>query len=129
MAYLLVTSGQLAGTSFDLTKCPVSIGRDQAQDIRLPDRHVSPSHLLVERSPDERYIIKTHPRVKLGMLVNDKAVAEAILANGDRIRIGDTEILFLATDQASHVEAVKRVRVWSTTPIAKPKKRLRPKAK
>jgi pSer/pThr/pTyr-binding forkhead associated (FHA) protein len=129
MAYLLVTSGQSAGTSFDLTKCPVSIGRDETQDIRLPERHVSPSHLLVERNANETYTVKAQPTVKLGMLVNDKAVAEAILANGDRIRIGDTEILFLATDQASQVEAVKRVRVWSTTPIAKPRKRLRRKAK
>jgi hypothetical protein len=49
------------------------------------------------------------------MTVNDSAVPEAVLVNGDRIRIGQTEMLFLATDQASQVEAIKRIRVLTAS--------------
>jgi hypothetical protein len=129
MAYLLVTSGPSAGTSFDLTKCPVSIGQDATQDIRLRDRHVSRKHLDIDRNGDETYTVKAQPKAKNGMLVNDNAAGDAVLANGDRIRVGQTEILFLATDQSSQVEAIKRVRVWSSTPIAKTTRRPRAKAK
>jgi len=112
MAYLLVTTGESAGDSFDLAQCPMSVGRDVTQNIRLRDKHVSGQHLLIDRSSEGDYTVTSQPRAKHGLLVNGDAVPQAVLANGDRIRIGETEMLFLATDQASHVEAVKRVRVW-----------------
>jgi pSer/pThr/pTyr-binding forkhead associated (FHA) protein len=111
MAYLLVTSGESAGDSFDLAQCPLSVGRDVTQNIRLRDKQVSAKHLLIDRLPDGDYTATPQPRAKHGLNVNDDAVPQAVLANGDRIRIGETEMLFLATDQASHVEAVKRIRV------------------
>jgi pSer/pThr/pTyr-binding forkhead associated (FHA) protein len=86
--------------------------------------------LVVERNADETYTIKAQPKAKNGMRVNDKSVPQAVLANGDRVRIGETEILFLATDQASQVEAVKRIRVvWSPTPTVRPTKRRLSKTK
>ena len=127
MAYLLVMSGKSAGTSFDLSKCPLSVGRDEKQDIRLLDKRVSTKHLVFDRSPDGGYSVKAEPKAKNGMLVNDQTVLEAVLGNGDRIRVGETEILFLDTDQASQVEAIKRVRVWpiqTTSPTRRVKRRV-----
>ena len=112
MAYLLVTTGQSAGTSFDVTKCPFRIGRDCTQDAQLPDESVSRKHLVIDRAADGSFIVKAQPKANNGMLVNGDAVPKAVLDNGDRIRIGETEFLFLATDRVSELEAVKRVRVW-----------------
>ena len=121
MAYLLVTSGESAGDSFDLTQCPLSVGRDVTQNIRLRDKQVSGKHLLIDRLADGDYTVVPQPRAKHGMCVNGDTVPQAVLANGDRIRIGETEMLFLATDQASHVEAVKRIRVlMPPSPVVKP---------
>ena len=121
MAYLLVTSGESAGDSFDLAQCPLSVGRDATQNIRLRDKQVSGKHLLIDRSPDGDYTVTPQPRAKRGLSVNGDAVPQAVLANGDRIRIGDTEMLFLATDQASQVEAVKRIRVlMRPSPVVTP---------
>ena len=111
MAYLLVTSGESAGDSFDVARCPLSVGRDNTQNIRLRDKQVSGKHLLIDRLTDGTFTVTPQPRAKHGLSVNGDAVPQAVLANGDRIRIGETEMLFLATDQASQVEAVKRIRV------------------
>ena len=121
MAYLLVTTGESAGDSFDLAQCPLSVGRDVTQNIRLRDKQVSGKHLLIDHLPDGSYNVTSQPRAKHGLRVNGDTVPQAVLANGDRIRIGETEMLFLATDQASHVEAVKRVRVWmQPSPVVQP---------
>src|SRR5687768_15064623 len=94
-------------------------GARRHQNIRLRDKQVSGKHLLIDRLPDGTYTVTPQPRAKHGLNVNGDAVPQAVLANGDRIRIGETEMLFLATDQASHVEAVKRVRVWmQPSPVA-----------
>jgi pSer/pThr/pTyr-binding forkhead associated (FHA) protein len=111
MAYLLVTTGKSAGNSFDLAQCPLSVGRDVTQNIRLRDKQVSGRHLLIDRLADGTFTVTPQPRATRGLSVNGDVVPQAVLANGDRIRIGDTELLFLATDQASQVEAVKRIRV------------------
>ena len=112
MAYLLVTAGQSAGTSFELNKYPFRVGRDRTQDAQLPDESVSRKHLVIDCAGDGSFVVKAQPKANNGMLVNGDAVPKAVLDNGDRIRIGATEFLFLATDRASEVEAVKRVRVW-----------------
>jgi len=113
MAYLIVTSGQSAGTSYSLKKVPLSIGRDVTRDIQLLDLQVSRKHLVVDRDADGKYTVKAEPNAKNGMLVNDQQVPTAVLNDGDRIRIGETDILFLATDQASQIDAVLKARVWS----------------
>lgn len=113
MAYLVVTSGQSAGTSYSLKKCPLSVGRDITRDIQLLDLQVSRKHLVIDRNVDGKYIAKAEPNAKNGMLVNDAQVPDAVLNDGDRIRIGETDLLFLATDQASQIDAVLKARVWS----------------
>jgi len=113
MAYLIITSGQSSGTSFSLTKCPLSVGRDVTRDIQLLDLQVSRKHLVIDRRADGKYTAKAEPNAKNGMLVNDQQVPDAVLADGDRIHIGETDLLFLATDQASKLDAVMKARVWS----------------
>ena len=113
MAYLIITSGQSSGTSFSLKKCPLSVGRDVTRDIQLLDLQVSRKHLVIDRRADGKYTAKAAPNAKNGMLVNDQQVAEAVLADGDRIHVGETDLLFLATDQASQLDAVMKARVWS----------------
>ena len=54
MAYLLVTSGPSAGTSFDLKQCPLSVGRDVTRDVQLLDMQVSRKHFTVDRTKDGR---------------------------------------------------------------------------
>jgi two-component system, NtrC family, sensor kinase len=113
MAYLIITSGQSAGTSYTLAKCPLSVGRDITRDVQLLDEQVSRKHLVIDRTPEGKYTAKAEPKAKNGMLVNDQQVAEAVLNDRDRIRIGETNLLFLATDIVSQLNAVLKARVWS----------------
>ena len=118
MAYLLITSGPSAGNSFNLNKCPVTVGREVTQDVQLMDLEVSRKHFVVHRRDDKKYSAVAQPNAKNGMMVNDKQVAEAELVDGDRIRIGDTELVFIAADDPSAIDAMKRQRVWSKQSVA-----------
>ena len=128
MAYLLITSGPSAGTSFDLKKCPLSIGREVTQDIQLLDPLVSRKHLTVQctggvAGRGGTYTITAQPNAKNGMLLNDKQVPEATLCDGDRVVIGETELTFIATDEPGKLDAIKRTRVWSKQSVAQTVKR------
>ena len=117
MPYLLVTSGPSAGNSFNLNICPVSVGREVTQDVQLMDLEVSRKHFVVQRR-GSKYTAVAQPNAKNGMMVNEKTVPEAELADGDRIRVGDTELVFVASDDPAAIDAMKRARVWSKQSVA-----------
>ncbi|MGB8951229.1 MAG: trypsin-like peptidase domain-containing protein [Candidatus Aminicenantales bacterium] len=94
-AYLLGQSGPLMGNKFPVGKGSVRIGRDSARcQIVLTDETVSREHAVVEPTPDGkavriRGLSGTNPTY-----VNDRAITEAELKEGDQVRIGKTIFLF-----------------------------------
>jgi len=113
MAWLIVTSGaaQSVGQSFNLDKCPLSIGRDVTQDIQIVDAKVSKRHATVRRD-GEGYVI-AEKSAKNGIYVNGKRAAEATLSDGDRIVLGETQLTFRLTFDPAEINALKKERVMS----------------
>ena len=73
----------------------VSIGRSSEADIQIDDRYASSIHARV--FPGAGGFILEDMRSTNGTLLNDRPVeGEAGLEHGDRIVIGDTELIFEA---------------------------------
>jgi Nif-specific regulatory protein len=90
---LLATSGAFEGKTFALNGGEVSVGREKANDIYLPDRSVSRRHCLIKEQ-DGVFRILDFASFN-GTLVNDVPVKEQTLRHGDRITIGNILFFFL----------------------------------
>jgi pSer/pThr/pTyr-binding forkhead associated (FHA) protein len=115
MAYLIIQSGKQKGQAFKLDKCPLSAGREVTRDIQVVDPKVSRKHFIVDQDksagPDTYTIVAVSQTN--GVHVNGTRIDAATrLANGDYIRVGDTEIVFVASDPA-RIDALKRFREFS----------------
>jgi pSer/pThr/pTyr-binding forkhead associated (FHA) protein len=97
-AWLEVTSGKLKGAEFILDKFmspngpSAIIGSDALKaDIALPDPDVAPQHALLSGAG-------THFNLKDlslgGTLVNNRRVEQARLANMQKIRVGNTDLVY-----------------------------------
>ncbi len=73
----------------------VTIGRSSEADIRIEDRYASSIHARVFPGPGG--FILEDMRSTNGTLLNGQTLeGEALLKSGDRIGIGDTELIFEA---------------------------------
>ena len=108
MACLIITSGDNAGSSFDLSKAPLSAGRDAVRDIQIVDPKVSRRHFVIKKDGDGFSIIEQD--AKNGVYINGKKLAEAKLKDGDRIVVGNTELTFLESSDPAAIDALKKLR-------------------
>lgn len=104
---LAAIAGKLKGSIFPLDDKPVVIGRETAAEICLADRAVSRRHSRVEPNGDQFWL--SDLQSLNGTFVNDVPVKQRALQHGDRIRIGDTQFLFLLHEgdvpsKSSHIE-------------------------
>ncbi|MCA1608852.1 MAG: FHA domain-containing protein, partial [Acidobacteria bacterium] len=86
---LTVTSGTLAGQSFDLETGFLTIGRSEMCSVRFDpfgERIASKQHAFIEAEPDGYYI--TDNQSTNGTFVNGESVQRIKLASGDHIRFG-----------------------------------------
>ncbi len=110
MASLVVTSGDKVGTSFQLANRPLSAGRDPARDIRIIDPKVSRKHFLIRRDGDD-YVLVPFQSLN-GVIVNgDKIEDQVVLADRDKIQVGDTTLRFRAADDPDRTEALEEYKV------------------
>ncbi len=79
---------------FELDSSEVSIGRDSENNIPVDHPSISRIHCFITRK-EEFYEIKDNDSTN-GVLVNGKKVKKAILNNGDIIKLGDKEFVFIA---------------------------------
>jgi Nif-specific regulatory protein len=113
VAKLIVADGPDAGTEFDLDVESgqlrlgdrLSVGRDPQAAVPLSDPAVSREHFRLEVSPRGFRLIDCGSRNRT--YVNGRAVKEEILADGDTIRVGDTELRYEGTIEALHSEGVE----------------------
>jgi pSer/pThr/pTyr-binding forkhead associated (FHA) protein len=113
MAYLEVTSGEQIGICFRLAERPIIGGRDPAAEIQLLDPLVSRRHFqILPRSG--QYGIR-ELRSRNGVWVNDLPILGiSPLRDGDRVRIGDTSMLFHASELTGRPDALQSHRDAST---------------
>ena len=87
----------------------LSIGRDSNNDIQIIDAKVSRRHSTIEKRM-EGYFVKDLGS-RNGTFLNGVAISENTLANGDRIKVGDTEIMFEVEPLVDFAEDINKMHV------------------
>lgn len=93
MPRLAAISGKLKGAIFTLTEEALVIGRETAANLCLADASVSRRHSKIEKK-DEQYVITDLESLN-GTFINDVPIRSRPLEHGDRVRIGDSQFVFL----------------------------------
>ncbi|HEU5116590.1 MAG TPA: FHA domain-containing protein, partial [Isosphaeraceae bacterium] len=115
MASLFVIQGADQGRRFELRPSPMAMGRDVSNPIRLHDHEVSRRHAELRPSPgsaesDAFQVVDLGSAN--GTYVNDQPVDQVLLRSGDRLRVGQTVMLF-HQGAASSRELTERVDLLS----------------
>jgi len=93
---LTAISGRLKGSVFSIEDLPVVIGRETSATLCVADASVSRRHSQIEREA-ESFVIEDLESLN-GTFVNDVPVKRRELEHGDRVRIGDSQFIFLTHD-------------------------------
>lgn len=100
MPSLVIIEGQNEGAHFPLSGALVSVGRDEGCNIQILDQTVSRKHLQIRLEAALGKHVAADYRSAHGVFINDKQISgETILSDGDRIRIGQTTLVYLAADE------------------------------
>ena len=100
---LIVIAGAARGRSVRLDGT-TTIGRDERNDLPIPDPALSRQHCIIERH-GERVILKDMAS-KNGVFVNGCPISERTLADGDQVRIGDSAFVVLMLGNAPPADPV-----------------------
>lgn len=122
MASLVVIEGQGQGTHYPLKEPLVSFGRDDTCTYQILDSLVSRKHLQVRRDDRLGRHVAGDYRSANGVSVNGKPIVlDVPLIDGDRIKIGNTTLMYLADDHADAPAAVaaaeKKKGEWQRTTL------------
>ena len=90
---LAAISGKLKGAIFNIEEDALVIGRETAANLCLADASVSRRHSKIEKK-DDGFVITDLESLN-GTFVNDVPIRSRLLDHGDRVRIGDSQFLFL----------------------------------
>jgi transcriptional regulator with GAF, ATPase, and Fis domain len=93
---LTAIAGRLKGSVFTIEDLPVVIGRETAATLCIADASVSRRHSQIEKDEDQFVILDLESLN--GTFINDVPVKRRKLRHGDRVRIGDSQFLFLMHD-------------------------------
>src|ERR1044071_3268723 len=93
---LAAISGKLKGAIFALNEESLVIGRETAANLCIPDASVSRRHSKIEKN-DTGFVITDLESLN-GTFINDVPIKSRLLEHGDRVRIGDSQFLFLTHD-------------------------------
>ena len=96
---LAAISGKHKGAVFAIDEEPLVIGRETAASVCVADSSVSRRHSKIEKKGEDFVI--TDLESLNGTFVNDVPVRTRVLEHGDRVRIGDSQFLFLTHDSES----------------------------
>lgn len=103
---LAAISGKLKGAIFAINEDALVIGRETAADLCIADASVSRRHSRIEKK--EQGFVITDLESLNGTFINDVPIKTRLLEHGDRVRIGESQFLFLthegeATSKSSDV--------------------------
>jgi Nif-specific regulatory protein len=108
---LAAISGRLKGVILTIDEETMIIGRETTANVCIADASVSRRHSRIEKR-GEQFVIEDLESLN-GTFINDVPVKSRVLEHGDRIRIGESQFLFLLqegteTSQSSRVEIDER---------------------
>ncbi|HMF55505.1 MAG TPA: sigma 54-interacting transcriptional regulator [Pyrinomonadaceae bacterium] len=89
---LAAVAGPIKGSTFPLKDEDVLVGRESSNRICLPDPSVSRRHCLIKKDGTQYKLIDLDSLNST--FVNDVPIKERVLKHGDRIRVGDSTLLF-----------------------------------
>src|ERR1041385_3133759 len=112
---LAAISGKHKGAVFALDNDTLVIGRETAATVCLADAAVSRRHSKIEKQ-DDGFVITDLESLN-GTFVNDVPVKRRLLEHGDRVRIGDSQFLFLTHEGDSRSKS-SDVRIEETQVIS-----------
>jgi Nif-specific regulatory protein len=103
---LAAISGKLKGAIFAINEETLVIGRETAANLCIASASVSRRHCKIEKQ-DQGFVITDLDSLN-GTFINDLPIRTRLLDHGDRLRIGDSQFLFLthegeATSKSSDV--------------------------
>jgi pSer/pThr/pTyr-binding forkhead associated (FHA) protein len=103
---LAAITGKLKGAIFAINEETLLIGRDTSANLCMADASVSRRHCKIEKK-DKGFVLTDLDSLN-GTFVNDLPIRTRFLDHGDRVRIGDSQFLFLthegeATSKSSDV--------------------------
>ncbi len=93
---LIAISGPLSGV-FRLGDGDFTLGREDSNSLTVPDKAVSRRHCVIRRSGGGFLLVDLESRN--GSFVNNVSVREHDLKHSDRIGIGDSQFIFLVSDE------------------------------
>jgi pSer/pThr/pTyr-binding forkhead associated (FHA) protein len=92
----VVVGSGMAGSSYPITSRGLSIGRSEDRDVVIADPAASRHHCQIAVQGGE-YVLRDMGSAN-GVFVNAVRVRECTLADGDLVRIGNTEMRFVRYD-------------------------------
>jgi pSer/pThr/pTyr-binding forkhead associated (FHA) protein len=99
MGSIAIVSGPGEGKYFSLGESTVTIGRSETATIQIVDELVSGKHLQIRYDETDGGYHACDLQSTNGALVNNRPLtAETKLADGDAIQIGNSRIMFSATE-------------------------------
>jgi two-component system cell cycle response regulator len=116
---LIVLAGRDFGRQYFLAKGETSIGRDEDCTIRLNDARVSRKHSKIVGDPAGPYFKVIDIDSTNGTFLNDTRIKEAVLTDGDRVRIGYTVLKYAIRDVAEIEYGNKIYRMATTDSLTK----------
>lgn len=109
-ACLVVINGADLGKKYNLVSESTIIGRSSKVDIQIDEESISRNHAMIQNL-GESIIIRDLQSTN-GTYVNDEAVGEVFLRDGDLVKIGHTIFKFLS---GSNVEASYHEEIYNLT--------------
>jgi transcriptional regulator with GAF, ATPase, and Fis domain len=97
-AKLVVLAGPRCGETFAVDAAAITLGRDPGSQLNIPDHLMSRRHCTLEM--DAGCFTVRDLGSSNGTYVNGIPVRERVLTHGDRIRAGDSVLLFLNQAEA-----------------------------
>ncbi|MDQ2921027.1 MAG: sigma 54-interacting transcriptional regulator [Acidobacteriota bacterium] len=97
---LTAIAGRLKGSVFTIEDVPVVIGRETSATLCIADASVSRRHSQIDKE-ENKFVLLDLDSLN-GTFINDVPVKRRTLQHGDRVRIGDSQFLFLMQDSDLH---------------------------
>ena len=95
-----ILDGADRGRLYEDLLTPVTIGREEGNDIQLNDERVSRYHIKIQE--DHEKLVLTDLQSTNGTKVNGEEIQLRILRHGDMITVGRSVMLFGRPDQIAH---------------------------
>ncbi|MCS7166468.1 MAG: ATP-binding protein [Gemmatales bacterium] len=106
-ATLIIVQGPQQGRRFRLEGDVIAVGRDASNIVRLHDTEVSRRHAELRRT-DQGYLVVDLGSSN-GTWVNSQKVRQYLLQPGDRLRMGQTVLLYTTDEATSYSDLAEKI--------------------